>query len=325
MNSTTTTSKTHSNYGLSVERQKYGLILLALLLFSSFLHAQVPELFKPDVVSTRFKERDMTISPKGDHLLYSIHSHNNDQRMIVEMKLTNEGWSQPTLVSFSGKYKDLEPMFDPRGDRLFFASDRPMSFDESPGDYNIWYVQYSASGWGEPMALDTLINTSGDEFYPSVSNNGTIYFTATRADGVGKEDIFYSKWDNDTYQKPVPMDTAVNSATYEFNSFVDPDERYLIFSSYGRSDGFGGGDLYIAYQIDGRWTSAINLGDQINSKFLDYCPFVSADQKTFYFTSNRADQSMAKNVAELRLKMDKAQNGFDDIYTLPMSILPENP
>lgn len=310
------------NKDSSVKWLKTGLALL-LVWLQPFSSSMAQELFMEGKVSTQYKERDMTISVDGNHLLYSIHSYNDDVRMIVEMKQNEASWSEPTVVSFSGNYKDIEPMFSPDGTRLYFASDRPMHEGDESKDYNIWYVNKLSQGWGEPMALDTLINTEGEEFFPSVSNAGTLYFTATRSDTKGKEDIYYSKLTNGKYTEPVSLDTAINSMTYEFNSFIDPEEKYLIFSSYKRSDGFGGGDLYISYQKEGKWQPAINLGDKINSSKLDYCPFVSSDGKTFYFTSSRKKNMKAKTVAELQEIMSLPRNGFDDIYTISMDQLPK--
>lgn len=323
MKSTTTTFRMSINEYSSVEWLKYGLALLALLFAIPNLFAQEPELFMSGKISTQYKERDLTISADGKHLLYSIHSYNDDVRMIVEMKKEKGEWNEPKVVSFSGTYKDIEPMFSPDGTKLYFASDRPMFNGDVQKDYNIWYVERLKEGWGMPSVLDTLINTEGDEFYPSVSKKGTLYYTATRLDTKGKEDIYYSNSKDGKYQAPISMDTAINSATYEFNSFVDPDERFIIFSSYKRADGLGGGDLYISYQTNGVWQPAIHLGDKINSSRLDYCPFVSADGQTFYFTSSRKKDAAAGTVDELRNLLNSPQNGFDDIYSIPFAELPK--
>ncbi|WP_422358939.1 hypothetical protein [Reichenbachiella sp.] len=318
---TKTFTNTQLNKDSSVKWLKTGLAIV-LVWLQPFSSSMAQELFMEGKVSTPYKERDMTISPDGNHLLYSIHSYNDDQRMIVEMKKKEDQWNEPSVVSFSGISKDIEPMFSPDGNRLFFASDRPMFDGDESKDYNIWYVDKIEMGWSSPVSLDTLINTSGEEFFPSVSNNGTLYYTATRSDTKGKEDIYYSLLNDGKFTKPTSLDSAINTATYEFNSFIDPDERYLIFSSYKRPDGFGGGDLYISYKKDDVWQPAVNLGNKINSSKLDYCPFVSADGKTFYFTSSRKDFVQVKTVSELREALNSPKNGFDDIYTVRMDELP---
>ncbi|WP_420581628.1 hypothetical protein [Reichenbachiella sp.] len=312
---------TPPNKDSSVKWLKTGLVIL-LVWLQPFSSSLAQELFMEGQVSTPYKERDMTISPDGDHMLYSIHSYNDDQRMIVEMKKKKDQWNESSVVSFSGKYKDIEPMFSPDGKRLYFASDRPLFDGDESKDYNIWYVDRIKDGWGRPMALDTLINTAGEEFFPSVSIKGTLFFTATRSDTKGKEDIYYSSFIDGKFSEPMSMDSAVNSATYEFNSFIDPEEKFLIFSSYKRADGFGGGDLYISYNQDGIWQPAINLGDKINSAKLDYCPFVSNDGKNFYFTSSRKEAKEVQTISELRDALNRPKNGFDDIYIISMDELP---
>ena len=313
---TTTTMNNNFHRNSSVKWLKpWSVIVLAWLWPYSNGYSQ--ELFLEGLISTPFKERDMTISKEENHLLFSIHSYNEDVRMIVEMRKENGSWSVPSVVSFSGSYKDIEPMFAPDNKRLFFASDRPMFEGDASNDYNIWVVERKANGWGIPSPLDSLINTEGDEFYPSVTKNGTIYFTATRKEGIGKEDIYYSKFESNAYSKPVCLDTAINSATYEFNSFIDPDEKFILFSSYQRADGLGGGDLYISYQKNGKWQPAKHLKEGVNSTNLDYCPFVSADGKTLYFTSNRKAKKSIKSVEDLRLELESPNNGFDNIYKIP--------
>lgn len=276
------------------------------------------ELFETGVVSTQYAERDMTISLDGNHLLYSMHSFKNDHRMIVESIRVNGQWQPPKTVSFSGKYRDLEPMFTPNGQQLFFASNRPLFAGDESQDYNIWVVYRLDKEWSEPSPLDTLINSDLDEFYPSLTTEETLYFTASYEYKKNKEDIYKSMLVDGQYQKPVRLSEEVNSVTYEFNSFVTPDERMLFFSSYGRKDGLGGGDLYVSQSYQGEWMKAINLSQIINSDGLDYCPFVSADGAYLYFTSNRIQQVDINTVSQLKSQMSSPLNGFDNIYRVPL-------
>jgi len=80
----------------------------------------------------------------------------------------------------------------------------------------------------------------------------------------------------------------VNSKDGEYNSFVAPDDSYLIFTSIRAEDNYGEGDLYICFhKQDGTWTRAINMGPEINSFARDYCPSVSPDGKYFFFSSRK--------------------------------------
>src|SRR5690606_24289710 len=106
---------------------------------------------------------------------------------------------------------------------------RPVGADSTRSDYNIWVSDRTGHTWGEPQPLMQEINSRQDEFYPSVSRNGNLYFTSVRENGVGSEDIFVSRWVDGSYLYPEPLDSAINTSTYEFNAYVTPDEDLIIF------------------------------------------------------------------------------------------------
>lgn len=277
----------------------------------------IPVLFAPGIISDGFSNRDFTMSPDGDEIFYTI-----QQRDLVSTVMhagkKNSKWSQPDVAPFSGVYNDLEATFSTDGQKIFFSSNRPLSHDDSTKDYNIWFVEKKNASWLTPVALGSAINSEKDEFYPSLARNGNLYFTTQLESGKGKEDIVMSKWQNGEYQPPVSLPDAVNSKGFEFNAFVDADEQFIIFSGSGRNDDLGKGDLYISIKKNGEWQPAANLGKNINSAFLDYCPFVSWDKKYLFFTSSRPNYKSPFNkkqtAAELKRGLQNSGNGFDDIY-----------
>ncbi len=279
----------------------------------------IPLLFAPGIISTGLGERDFAISPDGTAILYTLQSPQGMFQTILEIKKQPDGsWSKPAIASFAGKYSDLEPAFSADGKKLFFSSNRPLSGTEIK-DFDIWVVEKENGKWGEPKNIGAPVNTAEDEFYPSVAKNGNLYFTAAYKNAVGKEDIYIAQWQNDRYNEPVPLDTAVNSKTYEFNAFVSPEEDYVIFTSYGRKDDKGRGDLYMSIKdAAGKWQPAKNLAS-LNSEKLDYCPFVSFDKKSLFFTSERINLKKAYpdkpvKVDELIRSFTSPQNGGGDIY-----------
>ncbi|MEJ1236869.1 hypothetical protein WBG78_02000 [Chryseolinea sp. T2] len=298
---------------------KYILILTILVLYSA-VQAQTPVLFMNGLVSTNLNERDMAISPDGNEMYYTIQSSHGILSTIVRRKKLANGWSDPEVAPFSGLFNDLEPAFSPDGKKLFFCSNRPLSGNKTK-DYDIWVTERTTSGWSEPMNIGPSINTTANEFYPSVALNGNLYFTAEREGAIGNEDIFISTFANGKYNTPHPLDTAVNSKLWEFNAFVAPDESYIIFTSYGRNDDAGGGDLYISVRQNKKWLPARNL-KSVNSNTIDYCPFVF--DNTLYFTSGKhnvtttRDQQM--DYRSLMKWYEQSTNGGENIYSV--SFLP---
>lgn len=238
-------------------------------------------------ISTPINERDFAMSPDGKEIFFTIASPRSDFQTIVFCKQLESGeWTKPEVVSFAGNYSDLEPAFSADGKTLYFASNRPISGTETK-DFDIWKVTRNINGWGTPINLGAPINTEEDEFYPSITKGGNLFFTANyQGRGRGREDIYCAEWKENKYQIPQPLDSAINSKVDEFNAFVSPDENYILFTSFGRRDA-GGGDLYMSVKDSaGKWQPAKCL-TEINSKYLEYCPYVSPDGKKLFFTSTR--------------------------------------
>jgi len=288
------------------------------------------EIMKPDslaifgegIISTKYYERDMAISPDGNELFYSLVSPRNRSSAIIQLNKVDGKWGNPKIADFSGPYSDLEPAYHPNGGQLFFISNRSVNQDSTKADFDIWYVNKEKDGWSKAIRMDTVINSSKDEYYPSITNEGTIYFTGSYEGGVGREDIYKSVFIDGIYQPPTVLDTNVNSTMFEYNAFISPDESFLLFGSFGREDGHGGGDLYISRKDrNGQWEKAENLGPEINTNRLDYCPFVVGDSILF-FTSERTTFDTSPNYSDfksLKDRLESAQNGNGDIYWTPFN------
>lgn len=276
-------------------------------------------LFGENVISTPLHERDLAISPEGNQLIFTLCDYKQNKRCLVVLNKENGNWKDAEILKISGKYQDIEPFYYNNGNRLYFASNRPIYNDKTRDDYNIWFSDYINGNWSEPVALDSIINTRNDEFFPSLSNKGNLFFTATRDHGMGREDIFMSEFVDGKFQSPKPLPVEINSPLFEFNAYINPDENLIIFSSFGRSDGFGGGDLYISRKDnEGKWTQSKNLGGLINSDKLDYSPFVDWNSRNFYFTSERItlDNNNLENIDELKELSNSTLNGFGNIYKI---------
>ncbi len=302
---------------------------LIVVLFSTTTEAQVklsfneppstPSLFQPGLITTGFAERDFALSPDETELFYTMQTPLAYFQTIIHMKKDAKGnWSKPEVAAFAGVFTDLEPAFSADGKRLYFASNRPITGDK-PKDFDIWYIEKENGKWSTtPVNVGAPVNTPGNEFYPSITKSGNLYYTGTYKNGVGREDIFMAAWKDGKYSNPVALDTAVNSKVDEFNAFVSPDEDFILFTSYGRKDDMGRSDLYISLKDkSGKWMPAKNLS-LLNSNRMDYCPFVSFDKKKLFFTSERnvLKQSYEKKIGidELKKTLSSPQNGSGDIY-----------
>jgi hypothetical protein len=155
-----------------------------------FIASDTPGVFAPGVVSDGFANRDMSISPDGNDLFYTIHWYLGLYSVIFHSQKINNRWTKPDTAWFSGKYNDMEPAFSPDGNRLFFSSNRPLKMSDTVKDYDIWYLQKKGNKWEDPVNLGAAVNSDKDEFYPSLTKSGNLYFTRNNDDRG--DDIFIS-------------------------------------------------------------------------------------------------------------------------------------
>jgi hypothetical protein len=208
------------------------------------------------------------------------------------------------------------------GGKLFFVSNRTLNGEGKPKDYDVWVVSKQNGEWINPQNVRAPVNSEKDEFYPSLTTRGDIYFT--RAVEGREEDILFCKLNNGKYGEAQALPDAINSENDEFNAFIDPGEQFIIFSVYGRKDDNGGGDLYISRKDEkGEWMKATNLNVPVNSKYLDYCPYITPDRKYFFFTSNRHQIKVPfdekQDIQSLQTLLHSPMNGYDNIYWMSAS------
>ena len=294
-----------------------------ILLFVSkigFAQEQTKPIAAFDFLKKYINTRDLAFSPTQDEVYFTIQNTNEEVSAIAFSKKVNQKWTEPKLINFSGKHRDIEPFLSSDGLKLYFSSNRPMHDSITASkDYDIWFVERNnlKSEWSAPKNLGAPVNTINNEFYPSLTKNGNIYYTSDGSKSLGKDDIFFSKWENNKYSEPTTLGQNINSAGFEFNAFVSPDEKFLIFTGYNRPEGLGSGDLYISFKDkNGEWEKAKNMGANVNSSLMDYCPFYDTKTETLYFTSKRNSTSNLgfKSIEDLEKEINKYENGFSRIY-----------
>jgi hypothetical protein len=180
----------------------------------------------------------------------------------------------------------------PDGQRLYFMGAHPVDSDRARRDTNLWVSRRVDGEWAVAEPLPAPVNTEAREVYSSVVADGSLYFTSSRPGGLARagSDLYRARRLSDgTFADPANVGPPVNSSHGVGDTFVAPDEGYMILT-LGRPGGYGGGDLYVSFrQADGDWSEPVNLGADVNSDALDYCPMVTPDGKYLFFSRRRSD------------------------------------
>lgn len=295
-----------------------------LALFSVTTNAQEPVIFAEGAISTGEYESHPAFTPDGRTLYFCKSTPDFSFWTIVVSRLENGKWSKPETASFSGQYADADPFITADGKRLYFISNRPVEGAAEP-NLDIWLMEKSGNDWTEPRNMGAPINSPANEWFPTLTKDGTIYFGSERPGGRGRCDIYCARVVNGQYEAAENLGEAINTQFSEFEPLIALDESYLIFAAVGRQDGKGQFDLFVSYRRDGAWTKAANMGDKINTPATEFSPARSPDGKQFLFTSTRgfADKPLPKRMAypEFSKSINAARNGLGDIYQVDFTAL----
>jgi Tol biopolymer transport system component len=238
--------------------------------------------------------------------------------ILYESHLVEGKWGKPTVLPFSGRYKDTDPVLSPDEQTLLFASDRPVKGVDRHHFY-IWAAKKIKRGWSEPQLLPGPVNDGFNQVFCSIARSGNLYFTSSRK--TGNYDIFRSRLVDGKYQPAEDLGPDFNGPRIEsFEALIAPDESFLLIGSFGREDSYGSSDLYISYNLNGRFTKPRNLGSVINTPARDYSPRISGDGKWLVFTSERFDRPLELPMTyESFVRMSRSLfNGLGNLYRIPM-------
>ena len=211
------------------------------------------------------------------------------------------------------EYPEYSPVISLDGQALYFTSRRPWEDGSTkqyrdpylhnyPEDIYISYKDRDPKTneffWNPPMKLDFCEGKRNEATIAISPDERRIY---VYQDNTGGGDIFYSDFKTTAFQQVQPLDIKnVNTKSWETHCTVTTDGLNIYFVS-DRPGGLGGRDIYRIVKLpDGSWSMPKNLGPTINSPFDEDSPFIGADNKTLYYSSNGAE----------------SMGGFDIFYSL---------
>jgi outer membrane protein OmpA-like peptidoglycan-associated protein len=130
------------------------------------------------------------------------------------------------------------PAVSAGGERLFFVSDRAGGF----GGTDIWYCERMGDRWGTPQNMGPKVNTPGNEMYPFLRADSTLFFASTGHAGLGGLDLFSVRLRPDGPGVVFNLGTPVNSRFNDHGIMLINDSTG--FFSSDRPGGQGSDDIY---------------------------------------------------------------------------------
>jgi peptidoglycan-associated lipoprotein len=159
---------------------------------------------------------------------------------IYKASPDGDDWSESEVVfeNFGDSITTAHPAISPDGNTLYFVSDMPGGL----GEHDIWKVTKEGGGWGDPVNLGEEINTPGNELYPFVHADGTLYFSSDSRVGMGGLDIYKAVQDETGGWILENMKPPINSPEDDFGIVFEAEVERGFFSSARK--GRGNDDIF---------------------------------------------------------------------------------
>lgn len=146
-------------------------------------------------------------------------------------------WTEASPFIFNNENHNLTmPSINKYGNLMYFASDMPGGY----GGLDIYYTYKTSAGWSKPQNLGEKINTTGNECYPFIAENGTLFFSSNKHNSKGGLDIYYSMKNKGKWDKPIQLASPINTEFDDFGLITDLnfEKGYFSTNRNGKDDIF---------------------------------------------------------------------------------------
>lgn len=203
-------------------------------------------------VNTKFHEGSLTIGNGGGTMFftrnnYVYNSKVKDGEGTVNLKILKSTYKNGEWINIfdlpfnSNDYSTGHPALNIDDTKLYFASDMPGGY----GGTDIYVVDlYKNNKFGTPVNMGPIINTSDDEAFPFINNEGVLFFSSKGHVGLGMFDIFATiKNEDNEIIDVVNLGVPVNSSKDDFSFFMNNDGITGYLAS-NRNGDIGNDDIY---------------------------------------------------------------------------------
>lgn len=221
-------------------------------------------------------------------------------------------------ASVNSDYDDYLPIVTAGDSVLFFTSNRYGNVggkrDASGTFYgDVYRATRSGWDWTGAVNLGEPVNTPEHDQVVGISANGATVNVYRATEGWARGDIYSTRDVIGYWSDPQKYGANINSAAHEEFCSITADETVLYFSS-DRPGGLGGKDIYRCVKMGtGDWSLPQNLGATVNTRYDEDAPFIHADGKTLYFSSNGHGTIGGMDIFH-------ATKGTDGIWSVPENI-----
>lgn len=236
------------------------------------------------------------------------------------------------------QYTDYVPIISPDGKTLYFSRNSdPNNVGGPYSAQDIWYSNWENGQWTDAKNIGDPLNTPGSNAVLSVTPDGNTLLLNNRYSKRGLPtgpgySMSYKTKDGWSYPEDVRIRGFYNNNIYA-EACLSGDAKIIIMA-VEREETMGARDLYISRLLpDNTWSTPLNMGPDINTSGDETTPFLAADGKTLYYSTDgfagygNKDVYVTRRLDDTWMKWSEPENlgseintvGFDAYFTIPAS------
>lgn len=213
-------------------------------------------------LNTKFHEGPLAFDGTGDRVIFTRNNYfhgvkTKSEEKVLKLKLYyadrkvekdgRHGWHNFEEFPYNNdEYSVGHPTVTKDFNLLVFASEQPGGF----GGTDLYMSRFENGEWTQPKNLGKGINTEGNEMFPFIHEDGTLYFASNGRDGLGGLDIYEATPVEESDSIDLGAKYEVKDFGYPVNSSLDDfglimnDSKTAGYFSSNRVGGVGSDDVY---------------------------------------------------------------------------------
>lgn len=188
------------------------------------------------------------------------------------------------------EYPETKPLISPDGNMLYFArKNSPGNVGGKRDPQDIYYSTFVNNSWSPAKNIGHPLNDKLANGVCSVTPDGnTLVILGAVSDNKGSLDgVSFSVKNVSGWSKPQPQKIDGFKNLCDYQDYYLSNSGKIMILAIQMNDSYGDQDLYVSFKKgSGEWTRPKNLGKTINTKNVEYAPFLASDNKTLYFSSD---------------------------------------
>lgn len=237
-----------------------------------------PKAFLPELTPEGLIIHGGSFSPDLKQYYFTLSDSLYSRFDVKMIEQEGDAWAKAKTAFFNSDFSEHGAKFSPDGKALYFSSTRPTGIEGITDTWHLWVTKRLENGWSTPLFIDIPNLRDKLVSHPSITEDGTLYFHASKLDY--KEMTLYSaEWQDGKYSEAKKL--TITESSLACTPYITPDGQTLLYAAIGEQL-----DLMISRKTaEGTWDQPERLNDQINTNGQGN-PYMTPDGNYLFYTSN---------------------------------------